>query len=766
MRQTGLGFLIIISSLVYFVVLGVSSLCIGGAALRALGLGASVITSARGRIGLEISLGMGIWGLIYLPISAMPGFWTMFGKAFFIVLMVFAIARWHGRIEDLLEAYKHWKTRRRESGGGFSLHSLLSLLIAILFLLAFLNACGPISAWDELVDHLPKAKFIATHGAFIDDTSSPFSGYPALCELMFAPLLGIADELTRITVFAFAVTLFFMIAGFARMFLPPGWANPGAIIFFTMPLVADLIYTAHVDIPLACFSFGAFYLIAMALLNDGNDRRMPVRALFAAGIFLGFALSVKYNGLLVACSWLIVFPITLLFKRVGIGRFIGWTLALFIPAILVSGGWYARNVLLYGNPVYPFMQAVFNSRYDTALSLDAFTRPEMQKSWVELALYPVRLTFDFDLVRHWYRAITPAFLCFIPLGLVLGRGHKFKPIFHLGIWLGLINLWLAFSMSPGHTRYLLPLWAAWAVLAAYGMAAASEGSGFIRRTLIPVILIGPMLFMIAIQGKNAWELMPYFGGRITKDDVISRDLPTYEFMRKMADYVPEDGRVLTIEPRVYYMPRDAVIGTPGIEAPDAPRWDSEDTSAIVAGMQASGFTHLYIDFSSRQLKHAIGMDFFLAEIPVNAEGRYFSYDGIVETMEKKYGIAEYFTREDLYQLSAIGGFDIYLDASGRDWHWVERATIEERAEYSRNLRFIRHFWLMENHVLKEVAREGTAVLYEIDYKMLKRLRNPQKNYRGGRLKDLNRAAQLTPELQYPKEDELTLFKKQEGEGMI
>jgi hypothetical protein len=761
-----LGFLVIILAFVYFVVLSVSSLCLGGALLRRFGLGPGTITSARGRIGLEITLGMGLWGLIYLPITAVPGFWIMFGKAFFILLMLLVIARWHRNIEDVLEAYKSWKARRRESGRKISLHSLFSLLLAVLFVLAFLNACGPISAWDEIVDHLPKARFIAEHGVFVDDTSSPFSGYPALCELLFAPLMGLTDELARVTVFSFAIAMFFMLAGFARMFLPPGWANPVAIIFFTMPLVSDLVRTALVDVPLASFCFAAFYLIALALIDEGEDKSLPVRCLFIAGIFLGFALSVKYNGLLVICSWLIVYPITLLFKRVGARRFFGWILTLFIPALVVSGGWYARNILLYGNPVYPFMQAVFSGSTDTALSLEAFARPEMQKSWVELALYPIRLSFDYDLIRHWYRAITPAFLCFIPLGLVLGRRDKFKPVFHMGIWLGLIHLWLAFSLSPGHTRYLLPLWAVWSALAAYGMARASEGSRFIRNAVIPIVLIVPLLFMLAIQGKTTWKLMPYFDKQITKAEVIAEELPPYEFMRKMADFIPEDGRVLTIEPRVYYMPRDAIIGAPGIEAPDAPRWDSEDTSALVAGMQVSGITHLYIDFSSRQIKHAMGMDFFIAEIPVNGDGRYFSHDGIVETMEKKYGIAQYFTREDLYRLSAIGGFDIYLDTSGRDWHYVERAAIEERAQYSRSLRFIRHFWLMENYVLEEVARDGTAVLYEINYELIKRLRNPQKNFKGGRLKDLNRGAQLTPEIQTPNEEELTLYKKQEAEGMI
>jgi len=761
--------LAIIISLVYFLVFSLSSVCIGGALLRRLGFSNDLLTSARGKIGIELTLGMGLWGLIYLPLSAIDGLWTIFGKAVFIALIVLAIAKWHRHIEDVTEAYRHWKTQRSESGRGISMHYIFSILIALLFLLTFLNACGPISSWDELVDHLPRAKFIAYNGVFVDDPSTPFSGYPALCELLFAPLTSLADELTAITVFTFAIALLLMITGFSRTFLPPGWANPAAIILFTMPLMADLMHTALVDVPLAAFCFAVFYLVAMALTNEGGDKCNPVRCFFIAGVFLGFAMSVKYNGLLAAAAWFIVLFITLLFKRVGLWRLIGWMLMLFIPAIVVCGGWYARNFLLYNNPVYPFFNELFAG--GTAISIDAFTRPEMGHTWVDLLLYPIRLTYDYDLIRHWYRAITPAFLCFIPLGLILKRGNKFSPVFTLALWLGLVHIFLACNMSPGHTRYLLPLWAIWAPLAAFGMARASAGSKFLRGFLVPVILIIPLLLMLAMQGKHFVELMPYFTGRISKVDVIAKDMPSVKFQESFKDFIRPDGKILSIEPRVYYIPRDAVIGTPGIEAPDAPRWDIENTVALAAELQYRGYTHLFIDFSSRQLKHAMGMDFFLENIPNGTEGRYFSYDGVIELMENKYHFAQYFSREDLYALSAIGGFDIYLDESGRDWHWVERATIEERSQYTKNLQFIRHFWMMENSILKEVSREGTAVLYEIDYNQMRALRSIQDKrdkgrYTGGRLHDLTRNPQLTPEIQNTDESKLTFYKEQDSEGMI
>ncbi len=81
-----------------------------------------------------------------------------------------------------------------------------------------------------------------------------------------------------------------------------------------MPLIADLMHTALVDVPLAAFCFAVFYLVAMALTNEGGEKCNPVRCFFIAGVFLGFAMSVKYNGLLVAAAWFIVLFITLLFK--------------------------------------------------------------------------------------------------------------------------------------------------------------------------------------------------------------------------------------------------------------------------------------------------------------------------------------------------------------------------------------------------------------------------------------------------------------------
>jgi len=526
-----------------------------------------------------------------------------------------------------------------------------------------------------------------------------------------------------------------------------------------------------VDVPLACFCFAVFYLIILALTCEDENRRMPLVCIFVAGLFLGFGMSVKYNGLLVAAGWLVVLPITLIFKRVGPWRIIGWTLTLFVTAVVVCGGWYARNLWLYNNPVYPFFAEMFSGT-GSAISMEAFTRPERANSWVDLLLYPVRLTFDYDLIRHWYRAITPAFLCFIPLGLILKRRDKFGPIFNLALWLGLVHLSLAYFLSPGHTRYLLPLWAVWAPLAAFGMARASSVSRLLKGYVVPLTLLIPLLMMLAMQAKHFQELVPYYLGMEKKFQYVSRELPSVKLMRRAVEFVPPDGKILSIEPRIYYIPRDAVIGTPGIEAPDSPNWEEENTAVLAAELQFKGYTHLFIDFSSRQLKHAIVMDIMLANIPSKQEARFFSVDGVLEILEEKYGIGWFFCREDIYRLSAIAEFDIYLDASGFDWHWIESAVIEERARYTPNLKFIRHFWLMENSILKEVDRDGTAVLYEFQYPLesqyprFKDLRRDQKRYKGGRLKDIVLNPKLTTELKDPNESELTLHKKQEGEGMI
>jgi len=794
-----MGAIMIAIGILYFVIFGLAALCLGGAALSRIGLGRGSFQSARGKVGIEIALGIGLWGLIYFPLSAIEGFWITFGQPFFIVLMILIIARWHRHIEDLTELFSNWRKYRRASTQRKSFHSILSVLLIILLTVAFLNACGPSRGWDELVDHLPRARFIADNGALADDTSNPFSGYPALCELIFAPLTGLTSELCAVTVFMFAVALFLMLAGFARTFLPPGWANPTVIILFSMPLMADLMRSALVDLPLSCFCFAAFYLISIALTYqigespDSNNLETNIQRqlnqdrpqsgmIFTAGIFLGFAMSVKYTGLLVALSWVIMLTVTLLLKRLGIKRTVALLITFLLPALVVSGGWYLRNLLLYGNPVYPFLEGFFNREHNAAFDIYAFTRPEMHKSPLDILLYPIRLTFDYKLIRNWYSAITPAFLCFIPLGLIIGGRDKFRPIFNLTIWLGIINLCLAFFMSPGHTRYLLPLWAILAPSAAWGMARVSDGSRFLRRFLIPAVLIIPLCLMLAQEGKLFVELTPYFAGQESRDDVIAQEMPSHIVAKKMKGHIPPGGKLLSIEPRVYYMPEGTVIGTPGIEAPDSPRWDEENTAALAVDMQAKGFTNIFIDSSSRQIKHAMAMDFFLATIPAGVEGRYYCYEGIVEEMEKRYGISHFFTKEDLYSLSAIGGFDIYKDASGRDWHWVDKATIERRSKYSRNLRFIRHFWLLERYLLEQVdlddtlenpaaessgnVRNGGAVLYRVNYSNLRDLRRAQKRHSGGRLLGLNNNPQLTPEIQFPNEDELYLWKKQNAEGMI
>ena len=206
------------------------------------------------------------------------------------------------------------------------------------------------------------------------------------------------------------------IAGFCRRFFASrSAAYWSALTFLSFPVLFENVSNGLNDSVLALALFSIVFLLALesARARNCNSRRNLTSVLSYAsllGVLLGFAISIKYTAVpfILAPTLLFVLIIELVLRRnaapsapsqqpyervtksveaVGTShKFFNLAIALclvFIITLVVGGGWYFKNYVATGNPVYPLAYDLFgdstglwndavNERWTRAHSPDSF----------------------------------------------------------------------------------------------------------------------------------------------------------------------------------------------------------------------------------------------------------------------------------------------------------------------------------------------------------------------------------------------------------
>jgi len=130
----------------------------------------------------------------------------------------------------------------------------------------------------------------------------------------------------------------------------------GCSVWLSSQLATKLSIVAYIDVPLALMCLAATYTaLCLCLKEDGQGKWYAK----LCGAFCGFAVATKYTGGVFALALLgCIFAYGAL-KHVRTKEFYAKALWAPLLTILVSAPWFIRNLLLTGNPVFPFLPTVF-----------------------------------------------------------------------------------------------------------------------------------------------------------------------------------------------------------------------------------------------------------------------------------------------------------------------------------------------------------------------------------------------------------------------
>ena len=229
----------------------------------------------------------------------------------------------------------------------------------------------------------------------------------------------------------------------------------GALLWFT-PTLINQITTTYVDVGVTFFVFLSIYL----LIGEMQGRKTDI---FYSGLFMGIAISIKFSAA-TACIPAFVY----LLWRTAKNRFtkneclrlMAWVIGIFIGC----GFWLIRNLILTGNPVYPYFTAWFNKE-SVPFSWDSdYSSAGLPRTWLNYFLILWNLTFrpvEFD-YHHW---IGPAYLILLPLAIYGACKNKKNWPYLFLMWL-MITAWF---FTARISRYLMPMFPLYMISAAFGI---------------------------------------------------------------------------------------------------------------------------------------------------------------------------------------------------------------------------------------------------------------------------------------------------------
>lgn len=328
-----------------------------------------------------------------------------------------------------------------------SLDNTFLILISFFCFFYLISAFVPPYETDAIAYHLPNAIQIAERGILSLSGYGIWAGnMPILQETLYGFLYKMYG-FTLINLVNFQMLL----AGLTVIFsfvkkefnIKAGLVS----VLFTLAFHPLLNHAINGYIDAAIFSYEMTAVILFLFWTKYNKRSF----LLLSGSMYGLALASKYTPLYSLVLISALFIILNFKNKATINKFLFDVLYFLFPLVLLAGFWYFKNLILLGNPIYPFIfshkgfsdkvlaDAIFNIKFNTGLP----------------AVYPNLLNFilmPFKLFWHpYYLTVLISFFIF-PFGLLIKNNRQLFRLLMLFIFFYLTVWFFFMANSP---RYAL-----------------------------------------------------------------------------------------------------------------------------------------------------------------------------------------------------------------------------------------------------------------------------------------------------------------------
>ena len=460
-------------------------------------------------------------------------------------------------------------------------------------LVILIEAVAPEVQYDALSYHLGLPRVWIDAGRLIDVPEQTQSYYYLGAEMNFAlaMLLG-GQAAAKLISFAYLGLAVLAVYILARRTFSARAAIIAVALFVTTPAVAWQGSTTYVDVAVTAY----ITLGVVAILSVRRDKSVPL--VLIAGALCGLAVATKLTALLA------VVPAAVLVVAIGAP---GWraqrSLAFAATAVLAVAPWPILRYVQTGNPVFPLLNAFFQSPLWPAVNT-RFALGDFGVGTDVAGLAQLPLAFTYLGQRFDDGAVGAAFgvgLLLLPLAIVFHR----RSADARALALFAVATFVAWAVSAQYARYVLPIVGTFSVLAAAALEPLSRsGTRLVRAAAnaLPAVLAVssfPLLLFLYAQVPGR---IPYAValGIESPDAYLTRTLPTYAPLQTLGPLGGAGSNVLIASYRAGAADDEDRLYAPGRvltnSSLDAQRlYAMTDARLAVAWLAEHGITHILVD---------------------------------------------------------------------------------------------------------------------------------------------------------------------------
>jgi len=442
---------------------------------------------------------------------------------------------------------------------------IAGFFLAVLILaIAVLSSVPPVSR-DALIHHLAVPKLWLQHGGIYEMPDKVFSYYPMYLDLLYLiPLYFGNDILPKFIHFSFALATAWLIYGYLKKYQNKFYGLLGALFFLSTPAVVKLSITAYVDLGLVFFTTAAVLFV-----YRWQEQDYRWQYLVMAGLFCGFGLGTKYNGLIV----LLLLTALVAFSAAGTSAGSAYrpsrvmvAMFLFVTAAgLIYLPWGLKNYLWTGNPLYPLFDQWFNP--DAPYEMQSVPPIVLRKllygeEWWEIMLVPLRIFFQGqdDAPQYFDGKLNPALLILpITAFFTVDRVSPARQLRVEKIGLALFSILFilfVFSQAKMRVRYVAPVIPCLVILSMFGLenlylmmkkrlpGITSDLRPGLSTLAVLVIFSGNMLYLF----EQYQTVIPihYLNGELSRDQYIEKFRPEYATIQYANNQLPAETKILAL----------------------------------------------------------------------------------------------------------------------------------------------------------------------------------------------------------------------------
>lgn len=459
------------------------------------------------------------------------------------------------------------------------------VVIFLYMLIQLLNCMTPVTNGDSIAWYLSIPKhYLENHGILnrqlVEDYGS--SNLPQNLYMLSVLGMTLRSEILSQLILGWLMSILAFLAIYVaiKIFTSRRIAFLGAALFYTMPTLSWLIYSAKMDLGYVMFELCFWSLLLKWFLAKEG------KVLYISAIFLGLAIGSKYHSLLALTVVSIGIFIYFLASKLSFREAFTTAFIFGIISLAVGSPSLIKNLYLTGDPFYPMFKG------GGFLKGEGF---DLYKSVLDIPKFIYAMVFGKQFVmRPLYMADKPLgflpFIFFPFLSLRKLRENK-AVIIMTCVYIILFLAAVMFSVWP-FPRHILPAVGLMVILSVIGANTKISLSSRSLLGLAIALILLYQVFYLAIPYFSR-DKVGYLLGKMSKAEYLSNnifDKPGGTHMNsKMLSYVasmPQDTRILALDDgNGYYVPR------PFLKRGYV--YDGTDIDSFISKCKRDSFSHIY-----------------------------------------------------------------------------------------------------------------------------------------------------------------------------